>query len=122
MKKIPAELVRKNNSNVYACDDEFRTLFRALRRERFSKERLEGYYHYCVVSGSGVVNPYPEVDFRMDLDKFLSTLNEDNKAVFMLFMKGFSPKEISERTKWSRSHIYYKLKLIFNLFKKFYKE
>ena len=122
MIRIPVEQVRRNNSNLYACDDECRTLFRALRKERFQKVRLDDYYKYLLACGADGTNPYLEVDLRMDLEKFMCTLKEDNKEVFCLFMQGYTPKEMAECTVWSQSNIYYKLKMIFKLFKKFYHE
>lgn len=116
---LTATSVKKDNSNIRRCSDE---LWRALRKENFSKVRLDAFYRHMLVTKDGKVNPYPDCDFRMDIEKFSKGLTPDNNIIFKLFFLGLTPKEISEKTGVLLRTVYRRLDNLLNEFVVFYQE
>ena len=118
--------LRKNNSNLHACEEDTEhngPLWRALRKERFRKSDPSKDRQFHLLSLIHTPDsPYDAVDFKMDLEKFRKTLSTDLQPIFDLFMQGFSPKQIAAQSEWAAPTVYRKLQLILSKFKTFYSE
>lgn len=119
MTKIPPERVKRDNSNLYAYSVE---LDRALKKDRGRNPDLSQDYALFAAITPSDVNPYPMTEFAMDLDAFRETLSDDNRLLMGLYLQEYTPKEMSEVTRWAQKTIYYRLKRLRILFKKFYLE
>lgn len=119
MTYLPAEKVKPDNSNLFRHSN---TLWKALRKERFSKIKLDAYYRYLLVSSSGCYDPYPDADLAMDVERFNQTLDEGSAEVLLYFMRGLSVKEIAAETGRSLPNTYFKLRTLLRQFTTFYLE
>ena len=121
MVRIAAHEVKKNNSNLFRYSTE---LFKAMRKvnydSRFMTQTLDRWYQYLLASGTGYADPYPDCDFKMDLESFHSRLPPDRQKLLELFMLGLTPTEISKIIGRSAPNTYFKLSRLKQDFKKFY--
>lgn len=125
MTTIPLTQLKKDNTNLFRCGAEGYKLSEALKKDEFKKvtpEKIDRLTNYLLVTNAGEVNPYPSLDLRMDLDRFKETLDDNNRRVFVLFLQGYSPNQISLVTKHPVKTVYSKLSRITELFKQFYQE
>lgn len=117
------KLIKRNNSNLREHSD---ALWRELRKLR----NIDGidlcwdeYYYYTLIVGSAAYSdPMTEAEFRMDLDKFSSTLQGHKKEVFSLFRAGLSVCQISQTMGTPMPTTYHRVSKVIDLFKKFYTE
>lgn len=116
---IPPEKVKKDNSNLYRCDP---ALAAALRKERFHKAKPEDFVDYCETAG--LLDPediYAPVEFRMDLEKFISRLPQSDADLFRYrYLLGMSQHEIADMIGMSQSWVSPRLKTLRDRFKAFY--
>lgn len=120
MTKIAPEDVRRDNSNIYRFDYD---LFRALRKEKFRKPKLDDrYVHFSLNRKAAEANPYPDLDFRMDIQAFLDSLEDDDYLFFSMFLLGFSQTEMMQETGLSQPSISLKISRLTERFKRWYLE
>lgn len=123
MVAIPPEKIRRNNTNLYACDDANRTIYRALRKERGTNPDLSlDYRLFAPLMLPALENPYPAADLRIDIERFAATLDPALQGVLALFLEGCTPKQIISCSGESRATIYRKLERITDAFRAFYQE
>ena len=124
MTRITLDKVRRDNSNVYACDNGLGQILHAvLRKERYqimSDTQLSKYLNNCLALYSGSDNPYPDIDFAMDIEKFADRLKPKWKEVFLLFLRGYTPPEIGAMIGRSPKTVYAKVKTLVEDFSDFY--
>lgn len=120
--------LKRDNSNIRAVSDE---LWRALRKlnklNKLNKVHgypmcLDAYIAYLKVTGTCVVNPYPALDFDLDVQAFKETLPLEEQELLRMFMEGYSAKEIAANSKWALKSVYRRLKGIYTKFGEFYEE
>jgi hypothetical protein len=119
--------LKRNNSNLYACEEDGARngpLWRALRKERFKKARpdKDAQFHWLITEGADITDPYDLLELRIDIARFRKTLAPELLDVFDLFLHGYTPKQVVLRTQWAQPTVYRKLKQIKEKFKTFYVE
>lgn len=122
MKSIPLSAVRKDNSNITYFS---RTLWKALRKERFkplTKEKYDRYFAFRRVTGTVSFDPYDNLEFQMDLDRFKATLTEIQQQCFGYFLDGFPQKDIATMVGRSQGGVSKILHIVFREFKNFYED
>ena len=122
--RITVDKVRRDNSNVYACDNGLGQLLHSvLRKERYqvmSEAQLSKYVNNCLAIHQGSDNPYPEIDFALDVQKYGDSLKPKWREVFVLFMRGYTPPEIGALIGRSPKTVYAKIKTLLEGFSDFY--
>ena len=93
----------RNNSNLYECEDGVKwngELWRALRKERFKANDVdkvqEAYEELLFKYSLSCQEPSDLAEFRLDINKYLDTLNGRLREASILFMQGYSPNQIAE--------------------------
>jgi len=123
METTTNRVLKKNNSNIYACEGSAKfngPLWRELRKQRFRKSVPEKDAQFHMMLAWSAEDQFSLAELRMDIEKFKKTLDPDLQQVLALFLHGHSPKEITARTGCARSTSYRKLHTIFTKFKTFY--
>lgn len=118
--RIKAEEVRKDNSDLWRFS---RKLADALKKENNKKSPNLVYYETLEqIESACVVDPYEDINERLDLDTFADLLpTEIEKEIFILLMQGFSHSEIGVELGYSR-HLYKLTNSIIDKYKQFYEE
>jgi hypothetical protein len=120
MKRITADKVRKDNSNVWRYSPELQA---ALRKENFSKAKPDSYLQYKDALGElDLVSPYNSIDLKMDIEKFKSNLEGIDVKIFELLMLGMVHEEIADIVGILRPSVSKRIKTIMNFWKEFYKD
>lgn len=120
MTKITPDKVRRDNSNIFAFSFD---LFRELRKEKFRKPKIDDrFVQFSLNRKAGEANPYPDLDFRMDIDRFMENLEDEDYVFFSMFMMGFSQTEMMQETGLSQPSISLKISRVIEKFKRYYLE
>ena len=116
----------RNNSNLYEHDAEGREYFRAVRKERWKKveaDKVNEAHHELLLNFEIENNQQLELhDFRLDVALYIARLSGVRKEAFMLFMRGYLPKQVSACLGIPVSTAYYYKDTLIKGFKKFYLE
>lgn len=119
---ISTDGLHRSNRNLFRFDDDKRTIYRALRKERGKNPDLTHDYHLFFPLIATVDNPYPELDFHIDMERFSYTLSPRHKELFDLFSAGFTTKQMIAVTGRHFNGVYKDLRNIKALFAAFYKD
>ena len=125
MVEIKPEKVRKDNSNLWRMEGGGRGLDNDLRRVHGkipSYEEVAGLANYYKAVNYGEVNPYAEVEFHIDMDKFANGLSESNRKVFMMALDHVSAKIMADDLDLPLRTVYNKLNRLSVLLKDYFKE
>jgi hypothetical protein len=115
-----------DNSNLFRCGEEGKAIDKELLKERYRKEIPEKQMRYAVsqesssVSREGLFNPYPDVDFQLDMDLFAETLKGHDKELFAYYREGLTSKQIIAVSALSAPTVYRRLTAITEKFANWY--
>jgi hypothetical protein len=117
---VAPSVVKRDNSDLYRHSN---VLNKVLRRERFSKAKPEEYNLFCEAAGiDGFSSPFDDVDFKIDIDNFVTRLELIDKRIFNYFLLNMRQREIAEVTGLSQPAVSNRLAKIRGMFKEFYTE
>lgn len=112
--------VRPDNSDLYRYDTE---LAAALHKERFKKARPDEFSRFCEASGvTGLDDPFEAFDFQLDLEKFITALDDvKDRVIFQMFLLGrVKQTEIAEVVGCCQATVHNRLRKLFARFAEFY--
>lgn len=117
-KRIPAERVDRNNTNIWRYST---TLFAELKKENYIQSDPELYRKYLESVGAvGYSEPFKDIDFKLDVDKFKEQLSAIDLDIFNLMLLGLKHREIKEVVGLSQTAISKRLNKIYKAFREFY--
>lgn len=122
LNSIPITKIKKDNSNITYYS---RTLWKELRKERFrplKQEQYERFFNYCLAVRQLDCDPYADIDFQIDLDKFKSTLSDRERECLEYFMENIKQEDIASMVGISQTLVSFILSNVFIKFSLFYGE
>jgi len=123
--EIKPEQVRKDNQNLYRMEGRGLELDRDLKKLRGKNpdyEEIGGLISYYTVLNYGKVDPFAEVNFRLDMEKFAEGLSESNRKVFFMALDYIPAKIISEDLQLPLRTVYNKIGKLGQLLEYYFKE
>lgn len=122
MKSIPVTKVKKDNSNITFYS---RDLWKELRKERFKplkQEQYERFFNYCLAVRQLEGDPYGDIDFQIDLDKFKESLSDREAECLDYFLDNIKQEDIASIVGVSQTLVSIILSNVFIKFSAFYCE
>lgn len=117
---ISADQVKPDNSDLFRYSS---VLGNALKKCRFSKSKPEIYIDFFEAAGiSGTVEPFEDIDLRVDIERFITTLSETDSKIFKLYLFKLTQTEIAKRVGVCQATVCNRLKALTNKFAEFYLE
>lgn len=117
---LPPEKVRKDNTNLYRYSTK---LDKALRKDRFRKAQPHKFAEYCAAANlNGTEDPFPELEFNMDVEKFMSLLSDRDSQILRLHLFKLNQTEIADVLGISQTAVCFSLRDIRGWFADFYKD
>lgn len=116
--QIPPESVRRDNSDLFRYSVR---LDKELRKERFPKEKPEQIINFFDALGTvELVDPYQDIDFRMDMEKFLATQPDLDRSIMRMYLLKMTQTEIAGKLGVCQATVCNRFKVIKEKFAEFY--
>ena len=125
MVEIKPEKVRKDNKNLYRMEGRGKELDRDLKKLRGKNpdyEEIGALIEYYTVLNYGSVDVYDELIFRMDMEKFKSSLSESNQKVLDMLTDHIPVKIIAEDLQLPVKTVYSKMYKLRDMLEDYFKE